>query len=756
MQRNSTVFLCLLLCLCLAPFGGPAAAGAGEASEYFGGLLADTETLMQSAAVVDGKAYALAEGSLYVLEGGEGRMRLLARLPDAYAAAQLGQTTVNALFAHEGRLMGLNRHNGLVYDLLPDGEGMQLKERLRLDWSPFVYSQEGGRQQVNEPGYVVCAYGKLFVKQNNPGGELAEDLYSYELNTGAMQGYRQTGLLGLVPWLDGKLLGLRLDRNEPDPATGDMEDAKPVAFDPATDSVEKLKLRLPPGGADGNRSLTLHFDVRDQQLYAANGGGIYCLREDAGPLMVARLPMAGAWMEALATPALLPWAGEELLAAFPYQLFRRSRDVTKLKPATSLRVSLEDLDARVVARALMENDDIELLPYEGPPLSPQRLSQLLLTGELDLDLLWFLSMQTDAQRLMQKGCLLPLDSEPGLRTFGEGCFPAFRKLMYGQGQLYALPIRLEAYYDAANAAGFQAIGRPIPGSLDELLDLVAWWAEEGAEKHPDYRLFSDIGGSRLLKGICFNLYLNSQLGEGQALSFTQEGFGRLMERIDAIPFERLESESEEQVSDEGQPQALISLSLNYAAEEPLPEGEARLELPLRTGEKAWRRAYASMLCIPATTKHPEAARRFLASYVKHLRPLEQAALSAAWTEPIPNPGFDKEKQELTGQLQMHQELLEKATGEAEKREQQEGIERMRNFLAHLEKERRFLLSAEQITSHRAFMEQVYFDEGLGLTQREALFKGGRLFQPYLEGQLTLAQFMQQANDRIRLMTLEMQ
>ncbi|NLD51274.1 MAG: hypothetical protein GX650_00130 [Clostridiales bacterium] len=169
---------------------------------------------------------------------------------------------------------------------------------------------------------------------------------------------------------------------------------------------------------------------------------------------------------------------------------------------------------------------------------------------------------------------------------------------------------------------------------------------------------------------------------------------------------------------------------------------------------AWQDGGATLLAIPATAAHPQEALRFLSTYVSSMDAMTRAALSASWTEPIPNPQFERQKRDLEQRLALLPASIEKAEG-AEKRALEQDLAYFKNEMAHIESNR-YIVSTQALDSYRQIMAGVYLDDTTTQVQRSALTKDGYLFLSMLEGTITLDQFIQQANDKIRLMTLESQ
>lgn len=761
-KLNRIRLLALLLALCLMPLplAGLAEAPAEAPGEYFGRRLVDSNGRVNSLAVVDGVAYALTDTALYTIHPGDSEAKLAGNLPRVYNASKTDRPSADVLLAQDGKLLGLNRQNGVLYELKVDGQGIAFTEYLKLNWEPFLVS-EGEHSYTNAPMFTMLHEGRLYLKLENYSNDKEKDLISYDLKTGGHRLHEVRHLNTFIPYKDGKLLCMQFDQNQQDPQTGEQHPAEAVLFDPATDKVEPAGLKLKDTKEVRYDGLMLHYDAQKDRLYAADNFGIYLITGDKEPEMVARLPMAGAWLGHYSSMPFQPWGKDELLLGFGYHLFRRGTDPSQMKPVTSLKVNLGMLRSDALSLTQIQNEDIELVPYAEDWLENEKVAQLFLTKEMDLDVMVLETGTADVQRLIQKGYLAPLDGDPALKAIGEGLFPTFQPVTQDQGRLYALPLRIDGSYISYKPERFKDIGREAPRSMDELIDLVDWWAKEGAKANPDYALFDQAGAKWMLSSMTYEQYLDSQFGQSKALKFDMEGFGKLMQRIEAIDYGAFDVDPAT-MSDEdmgmmaGKP--LITPYIGYSIESAnaAPDGMQRFPLPMRTGDQEYHHGRSSVMSIPATSAKQELALRFIRSYMDNMASLEKAAVSAAWEEPIPNPNFEQELKDEQAHLASYEKLFAQAEEGAAKRQYAKDIENVKKGIERVEQTRKFLLDKKGIEAHRAYMAGTYVDNSLTLTQRSALSKDGYLFHMYTQGTLSIEQFMQQANDKIRLMTLEMQ
>lgn len=753
----------LSLLTALLLMAGALPAGAQETApvtQLFGSRLLDDWGRVNSMVMLDGTVYMLSDKALYTWREGEKEARELAPVARERYILKDAVERVSALFIHENKLMGFDPDSAMVYALHVEGDTLRYEKALALDWSDF---EEGGGDHIyyTRPGRIIAQDDELFVSFDNWDSSMANDLFSFNLKTGAMTKYSPTFLKGLVPYKDGKLLGLYYDQNTYDPVTYEQFLAEPVLFDPRTDSAEPFSLRLPePGRYDNNQNLLLYADRLTGDLYAANENALYRISAEADPVMTGRLPMAGVWGGGGLTPSILPLGEDRLLIAFGPNVLLRSMDEENLAPVTALKMNANYFNSSALTKTLMQLDDIVLDVYAGDWQDAAAINTLFLTGAMEYDILSIDHRSNDPQKMVNKGYFAPLDDTPALKAYADDAFDVLQPFLHQGSELCLLPTRLDTYYPAAYSGSFEAVGAKIPTSIPDLLDLARWWSQHHAQ-HEEYVLFDQPDAGRVLKDIAYNAYMDQALGEKRPLSFDMDSFGKIMREIDSLDvsgFDVMPEELGEEAYLGMQGQPLIINGMGYDLQSIGVEGTVFMELSFDGISVPRRFAYAGYTGIPSTSKNKEAAKRFLAAYIENMDPIERAAISKSWSEPILNKNFEEEYAQQLEYLAEYEEAAAKATG-AEKTQMEAELARVRKNTESFEARHKYTVSAETLSYHKDMMSRVYLPDSLGLVQQKALNNPEDqiyLMQMYLDGAITLEQFMADINAKIRLMTLEAQ
>jgi hypothetical protein len=748
--------LCLLLAICLLPALPVTAAEATQPDQLFGSLLMDALDSIRSTVVMEGAIYCLTEKkALYTWASGDQEMRRVALIPPADPQPET-TPAVGALLVYEDKLMGLDVQNGILYTLSIQPDSVTCEKPLKLDWTPFQRGDEP-HTYIVEPSYLVAHQGRLYAGLRNYEN-LPVDLYSYDMQTGRIQQHGATHLQSLVPYKDGQLLGIRHNQREED-SEGNQLPPQVVVLNPRDNSLTPLPLGLPAlGKLDSADSLGLCWDAQEDLIYLSNDSSLMRLSDKQEPVVTDRIPMGGTWSQGPITPRLLPLDNRQMLVGFGWNLFFRSTDESKLKPAVILTMNEMPEDPKALVKALLAMPHVQVEVYKGAYMDQQTINLQLITGTLPFDLLNMDTAYYDLQTLMQKGYLAELSQDEHLERFANSLFDLFTPAIRLEGKLYALPTRLDSHYMTIPIDIMEEMQLKAPASIPELLDLVRWWAEEGHTKYPDYTLISTPDIKFVLKDLAFSSYTAALQGQNKPLYFDMQGFGSLMQQIDALDTTGWNMAPEEFEQDYGS--SKIGILEPYAGYQfdMLASSMAREQIIILSPDEtlpALRPVHCWMMAVPATSKHPREAVEFLSHYIRNLEPVTQASLRKDWTQPIEDPNYDLmmagEEQDVAAARQR----AEKASG-AEKTEAEQYLQ---HALKRMERNRqafRYTVSPESLKLNHQLMEKFFISTRQSLLEDAALSKDGYLFNAYTEGALTLEQFIQQANDKIRLMTLESQ
>lgn len=761
MKRHAlTRALCLALMLMLLPQIGLMEAK-GTPNLLFGTELLDDHQNVISAAVVNDTAWLLTSKALYRYAKGNDAASLVA----SYGAIQVSELAkqnpaprVDMLLHDQDGLLGLQARVGTLYRILPEENGVRYELYKELDWRVFT-GPDIPPETMETPRYALLNGNLLFCTLMGYGGPERPMLYSFDLASGETKSYKTRNLSALVPYKDGQLLGLFRDESDFDPVTSKMKPGQLAAFDPAADSMTLLPHQLPPGVQGDSSRMLLYYDQEKDRIYAATDTQLVLLNQEGAPQPCANLPMAGNWPET-SSPALAR-LDDKLLVAQGSNAALRGDDPGAYRPNVQL-VHFGSFDSSVLSKALYALEGVDVSLYERKWLEDNQLGQLLMNREMRADTLRVDPINLDLQRAMEKGYFLDLSDDPELMAYARRVWPQLQKLMFSGDKLYLLPVNAFGIRNFANTKAFAAVGRPIPGTMAELLDLFDWWLGGGMEQHPGLNLLTMAEVKNWLRYQALRTYMNGMIGAGEVLQFDLERFAAVVNRIDQMDTTPIEIDPSEDPftngSDNGPDltgQALIYTDSVVSVSYMMPHTEPML-LAFDKGMQGYTLVDMEMMGINVTTQHPKEAKRFLKAYLQAMQPEQLASVMADWDQYIESRHFKTENEHWLRQLQLMEDYLKTLPEGAERREKELELKGHRESYEEYVLTQRYLIGPETLKNYRSSMRLSYVNDSLARVQNRSFLEkdGETLFQAYSQGAIPLAQFVEQANARLKLMALE--
>ncbi len=758
MRKNQPIpLLCLILAMLWC--GLPMAALADDVppTQLLGAQLIDLNDHVTSIAWHEGTLHILSnQGYLRWQPGQDAAIRL----PDApvgqRSTAPGAPEGVDALLLYKDSLLGLDTINGVLHDITVTDTGFTIAPRLTLAWDQFLEG-EAPYQYITQPAFVNIVDDTLLVRVDNWDNK-AVDLYGYDLETGQRTEWPVTNLFDIVPYKDNRVLAIHYNQNDRD-ESGMSSPAKLVTISLDDHQVIDIPLTLAQQGRHGvGGTLPLYYDAASDTILVRNQGELTSLADPDKPAVTANLPMGDSYTRTV-TPSILKYRDDLVFVAAQTNVFISSTDPNTLTPITSLRTNTSFLNNITVSKAMLLESTVRVAPEMDGGFSQEMLLTQLMSGQADVDLLQMDARGFDIQQMIKKGYLADLSASPAIADMVRDALPPLAAITQWEGGVYTIPLSYQPAFLEVNLEVFEQMGRDVPTTIPELIDLARWWGEEGHETVEDVVLFDMHSAKALMKTLAFESYKASLLGRGLPLVFDMERFGSIMQDIDALNTESWDLPANYGSGDDddeylGMPAITPYAGYNAEYTQTLNNKQSIL-LQFDADMPAMSDAFTYVVGVAANSPNRDAAIRFLEAYVQSMDPLLRATLSISWSDPVVNPRYEFELEQAQSSLTQFEAQLDKAEG-AHRTELENTVKLQREGVEEIRTSRQFLITAEQLQAHRKMMESTYVEGSLSRLANEALSRDGYMLHMYLDGALTLEQFVKQANDKIRLMTLEAQ
>lgn len=699
----------------------------------------DAGTIRSSAVVGDEVLLSTSEGMLFACREGQSEP---VRLASQVSAQDL------LLLADGKTLYGLDQQRGLLYALAYEQDSISPGTAVTL--------QEDLYRQVSQEGFVsnIFLHGdKLYMSLLQAYQRNEYSLYSFDLRTGQGQGHAIEHLLYAAPYKEQQLL-VTLHRPGRDEQTGEFFDPQLAAW-----SAEDETLHIIGGTGfpfTGNPSF-LAYEPASDSIYLQGRREILRQERDGSRTVSAFLPFedppltAAGQMLMLGPQRIALSAGRHLLllSTEPANLAQGSLMVY----STSLEEAFQREAAIRLPGMRIETKTMSLDPSE-----PDSLQQLLLTGAQAADVFLIDSARYDWAQLMDKGYCADLSGSSVLQSFVGACYPLVRDAALHEDQLMMVPVslRLPALRYAPQA--FEEAGLPVPSSFSDLCAVLNGYdplRHEGTLPllAEDYRAW--------LNELALSLYADASDARGEVPHFSSPVLRNLLQEaaqpdVSAIPVQRTWEEMWAVQNDQETPllmnaEGTVSLE-GLSTYSDYRYGQLPLYLASVPGDEPPVPAELTLMFVNPRSSNVEQAIAYVEACVQALDAPMRIMLMPGQNDPVENPEYARTAQFYMDSLEQLRQQAAKAEG-AERRQLDTQVaeqeKRNEEYLAAL----RYSVRPEGIARYRALMERAFLRTHAiqRLVHNENIQS---LRQSYEQGQISLDQFLQEAENRQRLILLE--
>ena len=350
--------------------------------------------------------------------------------------------------------------------------------------------------------------------------------------------------------------------------------------------------------------------------------------------------------------------------------------------------------------------------------------------------------------------------------------PVFRDFVTDQnGKIFALPISVSgAYAFTINPTVFGEMGLTmddIPTNFIDLCAFVTRWNDEFVEDYPN---FAPLDSTEKYKDRMFRLALREWKGYCQAtnqdLHFDDPIFREMVAAIDAMRCDRIE-ESNKKTSDEESDykQPLIftgTWMLNSYYDGDVTFGKDKtpkliqMTLTKDTAFYLGQGVELELMFVNPRTTDSDEIGTLLEYVIKNIRDEQKVELVAGCTTPIENPWYEEQRKQNEADLVMYQKAYDEASAE-EKNAYKEQLDEFKLYMEQSAESDRYTVSPAYIQRYQeVILPALYIGKPTVLDSTDNTSGLKTLVQRYIDGQITLDQFIREADGKLRMIQLENQ
>lgn len=748
----------LLLALCLMLGIGQAALA--QTPGDYQDILFENDSIA-SVLQVDGEILVQTGSKLVVVTPGEEGVKPYKGLSsEAWMEAQGIGGFGGTLLTDGKRLLMFNFAESKLIPLTVEDGKVQAGEPIELDLSSRKMETGGVETFFQAPEQVELIGDRLYFLYRDMAGE--DELLSLSLQGGELRSLKAKGVRSFAAYKDGKLLVV----TDPSQAAGEagrvFESGGPVydlsVLNPEDNSLTKLGATVPSTGGP----MPIGYDAKMDSIYFLAQGALYRWQADGKPVLCAYAGSSSMWRSVPGNLSLLPdgrilMAGTEVLSI-------RSVDPERLPKGKLVIYGSHESTVHRKATQTMQGMPVRFLDTKYFSTA-QELGQALLAGEDEIDLFFLQARHTDLGVLKSKGYCHDLSQSESLKRFVAETYPMIQAQAEHQGKLSLIPVDVSSSMMHYNSALFSEIGIEPPKTFKEFCELIVSWDEKYAERFPNYLPVSTDDYPSYLMTLALNLYADYCAATGEEWSFRSPLLRELLEQAEAVrktdigkPVDWTDPQSAAMIKEVFSKQELFSqtsVSLRDSGMMTKLLSLKPLRLQVKEGVELPMASELMVMAINPKSKNLENAVKYAEAYVAALDGASRLALSPGLNDPVPNPDFEAQRQQMESVRQMLKKAVDEAQG-AELTEQKRMLAEFESNYDTILEQMRYLVNAESITNYREQMQRSYvrtYGPVETLLNQEEM---QNLMRRYQQAQISLDQFLMEAEGKFRLIRLENQ
>ncbi|MBR1683996.1 MAG: hypothetical protein IJ708_02580 [Clostridia bacterium] len=419
-----------------------------------------------------------------------------------------------------------------------------------------------------------------------------------------------------------------------------------------------------------------------------------------------------------------------------------------------------------------EEPDVPVYRSETWYDTSEKLLEGMKNGDMDIIGMQISYSQFNAVR--DKGYCEPLSASQTIVDFVKREYPVFASEGMYRDQVVALPYSVYSY-DGLTYHGeiMEEVGLTeddMPTNFLDLCRFITMWNDDYAEDYPDVLPLQVYGD--LKQELTYDLirrYVNYCRAEGEMISFSAPMFREIMEAIESIHTDNLQSapNSEEDGYDEEAWDAYYMLrslmefnntivgrfegSVSGVSDNTIP-------LALTADSPAYTYVYLSVVFINPYSTHKQDALKYLECLVESIKGTRtEYLLCADMTEPLLNPDYDLIVENYKQALELTEQRLANPAEDDDVESLKESLDYLTNAMQNLESEMRYTVSEAHLKWYQeeiAPIMRVAQRTFLTSTENDANTELSTLVGRLSAGQMTLDQFIREADGKLRMMQLE--
>jgi ABC-type glycerol-3-phosphate transport system substrate-binding protein len=714
---------------------------------------------------LDGAVYAAVNGEIYVLHENDEEFSLFAKREKS--------RYLTHLLSDGKKMYGFYMNESVLCALENDNGEIKSKEEFKLDMSNHMGTYGEGKDYIEYPQTMQLIDGKLCIMYMDSGsGQSAISVF--DIKTGEEEICETVdNMRSMSAYKDGKLLVTTVDYSK-------GEGAILNSFDIKTKELEEIGPVL-KGEDNGTFFGSVIYNPEGDYIFVIRGTDVLKRNDGGAAERISYLP-----------------ADSSFLSFDSYAIMSKNRLAQQIGNEVHI-ISLDPKDLpkntlNVLGDRFNRSHDQAIKKLQGTAVNvtafyadvAKELSEKLVSGSGDVDIVLVQSRPTDIRNLINKGYALDMSDIPGVKEYYDALYPYYKEVNPDDGKIYAIPMWSQINNFSCDPELFKKLNIEIPETFDEFCDCLAWWYDN-RDITEGYNLFELPKEKEAAWDVLFGAYNSYIIMSGQELKYDTPEFRAMAEKLsasiaaiqgfkespkdwdsadfsdyysraslmgnDPVELKKIAYRNELKRENAWFEEKGESIEGDFAYEETYPYYPMMLKV--KEDVPAGASANVEFLLISSKSKNVDTAKQYVKANIESQDAYTKAQFFENFDELIEKPYFRKNLELLEKNIAQLEESVKGSEG-AVKTQQEEALKDIKNaYQEMLDGEGKYEYTLEDLNEFKSYLKNVYIETyftSIMYNEKELYSLRSRL----VDGQIDIETFIKEMDAKLELIKLENQ
>lgn len=656
---------------------------------------------------------------------------------------------IGIMFGYGDKLCSLNQFNGNIYTV-DYKDGSPIFTELTTMKQPELLMQINGDEKYFDKPQNAFTVGDNLVTIIRVWNEVGEEdrLLTISLKDGTVTVNPYKYAHYVTPYKDGKVMFIAQEKY------WDEENQKPFPYDIYTMDVKSQKTKkLMSLPADGKTENLVCYSPKMDSVVYMKGNKIYATKDGKKEKQVGYSP---------SNYAMSLTVRDSQLYLNRYDAIHII-DISQNFSADKYLNVYGLYNGSSTYKFMRENQDVPVYSSDEYFDSADEIGKSMVRGDDSVDVLRVETSNGIFTTMRDKGYCMPLNDSKVIVDYINDLYPQFRDVAMKDGVIYGVPI--QGASDTGWVVNNETMAQmgltmdDIPKNIVDLCAFITKWNNEWAEKYPSFTPISYVDNWKLkIMDMAISKYYHYCVANGKEVDFNSDIFREMMTAVDHMQVDNLSRQSNISTEDSiGYRTELMENGRTTVGYFFSQEGYTSFDMGLTKDVSVGAPVNLSLIFVNPKTKHPQEALRLVECWIDGLSYSPAATLLQSKAAPLENPRYDEALAQQNKLMKRLQKAVDEAETDDDRQVAMENLKAQEDYMTRFDEYNKYYISPEAMDRYLTkYVPDMFAYLPPFKNQNEADQEINKLMQRYLDGQISMEQFIKEANNKARMIQLEAQ